>query len=361
MKGYVISGIQQIGIGVRNLDEAWRWYISHFGMDCRIFEDEAEARLMLPYTGGQPRKRHALLALNLQSGGGFEIWQYKGREPVNISEQIKIGDLGILACKMKVKNIPETLSKFRKDKVTVPEQHTCDPSGKMTFFIKDPFGNLFQMVEAKDWFMNEKKNTGGSCGLIIGVSDIEKSKPIYSDILGYDEVVYDKTGVFEDFKTVPGGETICRRVLLKRSVKFAGPFSRIFGDSLIELVSIPGNPGQKTYHGRFWGDPGFIHLCYDMQGMDQLKEYCEKKGFPFTVDSKLHHEGNSFDMGEAAGHFSYIEDPDGTLIEFVETHKIPMIKKLGLFIDLRKRDPNKSLPTWMLKTLKYSRVRNNKN
>ena len=33
-------------------------------------------------------------------------------------------------------------------------------------------------------------------------------------------------------------------------------------------------------------------------------------------------------MGEAAGHFSYIQDPDGTLIEFVETHKVPILKKL---------------------------------
>ena len=68
----------------------------------------------------------------------------------------------------------------------------------MTFFLKDPYGNLFQMVEANDWFMNEKKNTGGSYGAIIGVSDIEKSRVVYSDILGYDEVIYDKTGIFPD-------------------------------------------------------------------------------------------------------------------------------------------------------------------
>ena len=110
MKGYVISGIQQMGIGVMNVEEAWKWYIRQFGMDCRIFEDEAEAKLMLPYTGGEPRSRHAVLALNLQSGGGFEIWQYKGREPVKIKEEIRIGDLGIIACKMKVKNIQETLN-----------------------------------------------------------------------------------------------------------------------------------------------------------------------------------------------------------------------------------------------------------
>ena len=105
MKGYVISGIQQMGIGVININEAWKWYIDQFGMDCRIFEDEAQAKLMLPYTGGQPRSRHAVLALNLQSGGGFEIWQHKGREPVIIKEEIRIGDLGIIACKIKAKNI----------------------------------------------------------------------------------------------------------------------------------------------------------------------------------------------------------------------------------------------------------------
>ena len=94
--------------------EAWKWYIDQFGMDCRIFEDEAVAKLMLPYTGGEPRSRHAVLALNLQSGGGFEIWQYKGREPVKIKEEIRIGDLGIIACKMKVKNIKIHLMNISK-------------------------------------------------------------------------------------------------------------------------------------------------------------------------------------------------------------------------------------------------------
>ncbi len=356
MKGYIISGIQQMGIGVMNLEEAWKWYIKQFGMDCRIFGDEAEAKLMLPYTGGLPRKRHAILALNLQSGGGFEIWQYKSREPVKIKEEIRIGDLGISACKMKVKHIQETLEGFQRNGIEVPAKTSADPTGKMTFFMKDPFGNIFQLVEAVDWFRNEKKNTGGSYGAIIGVSDIEKSRVLYSEILGYDDVIYDKKGIFSDLADIPGGNIECRRVLLKRSKPFAGPFSKVLGESVIELVSSPGKPGKKIYEGRFWGDPGFIHLCYDMHGMDDLKEYCKSKGFPFTVDSKQSHEGNSFDMGEAAGHFSYIQDPDGTLIEFVETHRIPILKKLGWYLDLRKRDPEKSLPGWMLWALRFSRV-----
>jgi catechol 2,3-dioxygenase-like lactoylglutathione lyase family enzyme len=357
MREYVISGIQQMGIGVVNVHQAWEWYRRYFGMDCRIFEDEAEAKLMLPYTGGEPRKRHAVLALNLQSGGGFEIWQYKGRTPEVRKEEIMIGDRGIIACKMKVKNAEEALNYYQKTEISVPATVSQDPSGKKTFFMKDPYGNLFHIVEATDWFLDEKKVTGGSFGALIGVSDIEKSKTVYSDILGYDEVVYDKTGIFSDLASIPGGNFECHRVLLKRSKPFAGPFSKVLGNSVIELVSSGSNQGKKIYDNRFWGDPGFIHLCYDIRGMDQLKKFCESIGYPFTVDSKKSHEGNSFDMGEAAGHFSYIEDPDGTLIEFVETHKIPIMKKFGWYLDIRKRDPHKSLPDWMLKTLKFSRVK----
>jgi hypothetical protein len=62
-------------------------------------------------------------------------------------------------------------------------------------------------------------------------------------------------------------------------------------------------------------------------------------------------------MGEAAGHFTYIEDADGTLIEFVETKKLPVVKKIGWYIDLRKRDPKKALPNFILKALRFSRVK----
>ncbi len=84
--------------------------------------------------------------------------------------------------------------------------------------------------------------------------------------------------------------------------------------------------------------------------MAALKARAAENGYAFTVDS-----ANSFDMGEAAGHFTYIADPDGALIEFVETHKIPIMKKIGWYLDLRKRDPEKSLPKWLLLALGLNR------
>ena len=141
-------------------------------------------------------------------------------------------------------------------------------------------------------------------------------------------------------------------MLLQHSKPRQGPFSRLFGPSQIELVTSLERPARKIYEDRIWGDPGFIHLCFDVQGMAALRKECEALGFPFTVDSS-----NSFDMGEAAGHFAYIEDPDGTLIEFVETHKVPIIKKIGWYMNLQNRPPGKSLPNWMVKTLAWGRVR----
>ena len=107
---------------------------------------------------------------------------------------------------------------------------------------------------------------------------------------------------------------------------------------------------------RFWGDLGYIQICYDIRGMRELKALCADKGFPFTVESNPETSGSAqFDMGEASGIFAYAEDPDGTLIEFVETHKLPILKKIGWYLDLRKRNPKKPLPNWMLKTLRFSR------
>lgn len=126
----------------------------------------------------------------------------------------------------------------------------------------------------------------------------------------------------------------------------------MFGPTEIELIEVKGRKPRKLFKDRYWGDLGFIHLCFDVQGMDALKEELEANGFPFTVDS-----ANSFDMGEAAGRFTYVEDPDGTLIEFVETHKVPIIKKIGWYIDMTKRDPRKNLPNWMISALRFSRMK----
>jgi catechol 2,3-dioxygenase-like lactoylglutathione lyase family enzyme len=352
MNAKVISGIQQIGIGVTNLKEAWRWYKKNFGMDIRMFEDNSVAEFMLPYTGGKPQRRHAVLALNLQGGGGFEIWQYVERKPQYPDFTIQLGDLGIFAAKIKCRDIKATYDFLKDNGVEMISGLMPDPRGKEHFYVKDPYGNIFELVPSMNWLKDEKKPTGAVYGAIIGVSDIARAKEFYSSILGYDTIIFDETAVFNEFENLPGGKSRIRRMLLNHSKPRAGGFSPVFGSSEVELVQVLDRQPQKIFNGRFWGDPGFIHLCYDIHGMGLLREECRAKGCPFTVDVD-----KDFDMGEAAGSFSYTEDPDGTLIEFVETYKIPLLKKIGWYLNLRKRDPEKALPRWLLMAIGFNRVK----
>jgi catechol 2,3-dioxygenase-like lactoylglutathione lyase family enzyme len=351
-----IRGIQQVGIGVSNVREAWKWYREAFGVDIRIFEEEATAGLMLPYTGGKPQKRHAALVMNMQGGGGFEIWNYTQRTPQSPEFIPQLGDLGIYAIKIKTIDVAAAHS-FHQSKGLKPSVLLTAPDLSSHYFMKDPYGNYFEIVPCNSYFMDENKPTGGVFGVTIGVSDINKALPVYSEILGYNEVVYDRTGNFEDLTDIPGGKSAFRRVLLNHSDIKKGSFSKLFGQTQVELIQVLDRTPRKIFENRFWGDLGFIHLCFDVSGMYKLREECKLSGFPFTVDSIESHDNQGFDMGEAAGHFAYIADPDGTLIEFVETLKVPIFKKFGIYLNLKKRHPHNSLPNFIVKALRFNRFK----
>ena len=344
MEKHLISGIQQIGLGTEDFRKSWNWIIDMFGADVRILEDDTVAERMLPYTGGRPQKRHACITVNLQGGGGYEVWQFSERKPQPCGFEIAVGDLGVLAAKVKCRDIPAFHRQISaKWKAVSPIGEL--PDGTPCFYVKDLYGNWFQLIERKDVYIEEHKLTGA----VIGVGDMEASVRFYGEVLGYDKVVSDSEGPFEADGFLPGGGLRCRRVLLARTEPFTGAFSPLMGESTLELVQALERSPKKVYEGRFWGDPGFIQICFDITGMQALKAFCAEKGHPFTVDSCP--DGEVFDMGDASGHFTYIEDPDGTLIEFVETYKVPVVKKLGWFIDMKKRDPRKGLPKFLFRMM----------
>lgn len=350
MKSKIICGIQQVGIGVSDLVEAWHWYYDQFGYDVKIVDAEGVAERMLPYTGGKPQPRRSAIAVNLRGGGGFEIWQPKGRPLNYLKEPVRLGDLGILIAKIKTADIEAAYNTYINKGVDVISEIVTAPWGQKHFFLKDPYSNLFQVEQDDYVFIDEKKLTGGANGAVIGVSDMEKSLPFYMQLLDYDKVVFDQTAVFDDLKSLPGGECRLRRVILERSKPIEGPLSRIMGTSHLELIQNVDSVGKKLYENRYWGDPGFIHLCFDVRNMAAVKTQTEALGYPFVCDS-----GTDFGMGDADGHFTYVEDPDGTLIEFVETFKIPIAKKFGLYLNLKNKDDRK--PLGILKLLRFAKIK----
>ncbi len=357
---HIISGIQQIGVGVTNAEKSWKWYRKNLGFDIPIVNDKHPADRMMLYTGGKAREKHAIIAINLQGGGGVEIWQYLKRKPKQAEFEIQAGDFGVFAGKIKSSNLEKAFNNFKNKKIKLLSEIETDPKENKHFFFEDLNGNIFQMVEDIFIFANTDALSGGIYGAIIGVSDIEKSIKFYKEVLGYDVVEFKETGIFKDFSGLKRGNKKFDRALLSHRKPRKGAFSEMFGNSQIELIKIYDETPKKIYENRYWGDPGFIQICFDIRNMKALKKHCENNGHPFTVDSlpeSYQNKGTTFEMGDAAGHFTYIEDPDGTLIEFVETHKIPIIKKIGWNLNLLNRKPEKTLPKWMLKTLAWNRIK----
>ncbi len=344
------TGIQQIGIGVKNLKESILFYKEIFGLDVLIFDDTSDAHLMTQYTGGNVYKRQAVLTMNLQGGGGVEVWQYNNREPKESPSQIKYGDFGIYAAKIKCKDVHIAHAFLSGKQNTNISPIKADPQNLPHFWLKDPYGNSFNVVQAQECFQQSGKITGGVTGAVIGVSDMEKALSFYIQFLSVEDIIYDVTGIYDDNDL--GIKINCRRVLLRKKITGNGAFNKLLGVVEIELLQRLDDTVVKIFKDRFWGDCGFIHLCFDVLNMDGLKKHGDSLGIKFTVDS---HE--SFAMENAAGRFCYAEDPDGTLIELVETHKIPLLKKLGIYLNLKKRNQQKPLPDWMINLLSLSKVK----
>jgi catechol 2,3-dioxygenase-like lactoylglutathione lyase family enzyme len=345
----LISGIQQIGIGCTDASETFTWLRKAFGMNVKIFDDEARAELMTKYTGGEVHARRAILAMNMNGGGGAEIWQFTSRTP-DAGKKLIWGDYGINAVKFKSTQVENSYNIIHKN-ISCTRPQKC-PLGNLSFLLNDEAGNRYQVIKDSSWFRNEAFMQGGICGVVIGVSNMDLSIDFYKNGFGLNNIVYDVTGKFDDLGEEAANQTF-RRVLLTFENPFIAPFSRLLGDVQIELLQALDRKACKVYENRYWGDTGFIHLCFDVSNIKALKANLEKLKYHFTVDS-----GDTFAMGQSGGRFAYVEDPDGTLIEMVETHKVPIYKKLGIFLNLKKRKSEKPLPNWMVGLLGLNKVKN---
>ena len=337
-------------MAVSDMNKILPTYRKLFGMDIPFFDSIQAAPLMDVYTHGNTITKRASMIMNLQGGCAMEVIEatsFKGKGNLHT---FAWGDLGINSVHMKSRNIEKSFACV-KDLVPTMSIH-ISPDQRKGFFINDPDGNLFQFVENSEWYSNNGHHSGGVLGTSIGVRDADESMKLYRDILGFDQIVFDEIGVFADWAELPNGTEKYRRVLLSKSKPTGGGFGKVTGKNYIELVQALDRVPQKIFKGRMWGDYGFVHLGLDVKGMRELEGQMSQKGFPFTCDSQ-----SALSMGNTKVHCVYIDDPDGTLIEMIEVFKVPIVEKWGLYLNVEKRDPMKPLPDFMLRFLRFSRIK----
>ncbi|MDA1335560.1 MAG: VOC family protein [Bacteroidetes bacterium] len=350
---YRIQGMQHIGVATSNMDHSLRFFRQLFGMDIPFFDSVQAAPLMDSHTRGETITKRASMVMNLQGGCAFEVLRADSFEPVKASWTLGQGDLGITTVQMKTRDIERMHAhamKIAGDACDRSIRNT--PWGQKTFYVSDPDENRFQVLEASDWFENNGHPSGGVLGCTIGVTNMEKSLELYANILGFDEVLFDETGTFADWEDLPNGKESFRRARLTQSAPGAGGFGPLTGRTYIELVQALDRKGRFIFEDRIWCDIGFAHLGFDVRGMNELGKALDAKHFGFRCDT-----ADAIGMGETKVHCTYIDDPDECWLEMIEVHKVPIIEKWGLFLNVQKRGADEPLPRWMLKALRFSRIK----
>lgn len=351
---HIINGIQHLGVGVADLDASWKWYRKFFGMNIPFFNAEAPAPLMDIYTENKTITKRAAMILNLKGGCAMEVVQptsFKSSQP---KTKYQLGDYGIFIGHVKSPDVNAAHAYFKANGADLQGDVCQTPDGLNSFYVKDPNGLIFQVIEANDFYTKDKTVTGGTMGCTIAVKDIDAAMKLYSDQLGYDKVTFDETSTFDDYKNIGEGDKTFRRVKLIQGNMPTGGFNKVGGRTHIELIQeISDRPKTMMYEGRLWGDIGFVHLGFDVRGMVEIGEKLDKAGFGFTCNTK-----NVLSMGDSTKvHCTYIEDPDRGLIEMIEVYKIPIIEKLGINLNVEKSPLEKPLPDMLLKALKFSKVK----
>ena len=185
------------------------------------------------------------------------------------------------------------------------EYNKLNPAQKQVFDLTDIDGNFFRVEPTKECYREMGHPSDGVAGCSIGVTNMEAAMNLYSNLLGYDEVVFDRTGTFNDWGHLPGGKEQYRRLRLKQSAPTGGAFAPVLGETFIELVHALDRVPARTFKGRIWGDSGFVHLGLDVKGMKKLGANLAEQGFGFRCDSN-----DALSMGQTKVHCTYIDDPD---------------------------------------------------
>ncbi len=349
----MIHGLQHIGIGFRDLDRAWDFYRDILHFDVPLSRSRRVADRMGSLTGG-PQERRVIIALNLLGGGLVEIFQFLSKEP-KPAEPLSMTDTGVLSVSCKVTDIEMAFDELKGKGVRIlAEPYSLAGSSIRQMFIEDTEGNLVGLVEMPGLNYSVKvKNAsiGGFLFPTIGVSDMEKSLKFYRDLLGYDTVVYDKKGKFEELAVLPDGELTMRRVILKRGRPSTSLFSFYLDGGMIELIEAETEGKRKhRFRGRGWGDQGIMEVCLDVSDIGDTYRELTGKGARPVIEANE----DRFDMGEGSSAlFGYVADPDGTWIELAEIVSFPIWGSLSF--DLSKRKKNKPLSSFVLKLLRFAR------
>ncbi len=190
---------------------------------------------VLEYFSQSSGQKYKNLVL-VNKGGGLPLFikQSFSNQDFWFNELV-VGDLGVLAFKLKVSDLQKIYLKFKTQKLPVFSKVLKDNDNNQLFWLKDPFANNFVLVQQdKSQFYEPDIDIGGIFGLLIGVNDLDQAVEFYS-ALGYELVSY--LDYFDDISPLVISDYKIRRAVLKLQDK-SHLFHKFTGTTEIDLVEV---------------------------------------------------------------------------------------------------------------------------
>lgn len=142
----------------------------------------------------------------------------------------------------------------------------------------------------------------------IGVSDMDASVRFYAE-LGFTDIAFDYTGPLGGIEAITGHDATQARVVYLRSSQ-----PSVLGRSGIKLVQITNRPQPPLPDGFAYGEPGICEVCIHVKSYEQFHERLVAAGHTVLMEPN----DQILEPYDTHCGLSYIEDPDGAKIEFIE-------------------------------------------
>ena len=311
----MITAFQHVGMGVHDTDRTYEFYRKLMGFRVKLSDQTTYLEEMAPIIGAVVEMR-ALMAANLRGGAVIELIEHTSTRPMEPPQPVQWGDIGYLELGLKAFKLDQLYLDLKSRGVeflTPVRSMELSTGGRERYaYLRDPDGLLLQLVEVEG---GKKPAVGGVRHVAIGVSDMEKARAFYRDVLGFGDVLHEFKGRMPELDEVTGGKEMELAVLGHRP-QGESAFAALLERAVVKLVYTPGYKGKVIYEGRRWGDIGLMEMAFDVSDLAGTVSGLIAKG------AELYHPPTHVDMGSGTmASFSYIKDPDGNVVEMVEVEK----------------------------------------
>ena len=318
----MINALQHVGQGVRDVDATFGFYKKHLGFKVKLNDLTIASKEMAAVIGSVETMR-MMMAVNAKGGGIIELIEHKSKPIKPFPEEGGYGDYGVLEVGYGVDDIEKVVADLEANgaRFLTP---VCDlelEHGRRWryAYLRDPDGLPLQLTE--DLSPGKpgaaRPEVRGVTHVGIGVSDLDRSKKFYGSALGFDRVLYECDRRIPEMDAVTGDTRPMRMAILERSAPASGPLAKLLPRGVVKIFEVPGRKGKHLYDGRCWGDIGCMEVCLDVSDLMATVASMQKQGIEIYLPPV------KINMGSGSrGLVAYIQDPDGTTIEFVEVQSI---------------------------------------